>query len=147
MYPGDETQSLTSGSSGSMAGRWARKMKYDKWKTMGKEMSTTWKQREKHHLHLSRRDVEEGFREDMPVRSPPYNKAPSCCLWASQVALTVKNPAANAGDAGNSGSIPGSGRSRRRAWQPTPEFLPGESPCTQETDGLQSIEFHRVRHV
>jgi len=32
-------------------------------------------------------------------------------IWASQVAVVVKNPVANAGDAGNSGSIPGSGRS------------------------------------
>ena len=29
--------------------------------------------------------------------------------WASQVALVVKNPPANAGDAGNAGSSPGSG--------------------------------------
>ena len=26
----------------------------------------------------------------------------------------------------------------RRAWQPTPAFLPGESPWTEEPDGLQS---------
>ena len=26
----------------------------------------------------------------------------------------------------------------RRAWQPTPVFLPRESPCTEEPDGLQS---------
>ena len=26
----------------------------------------------------------------------------------------------------------------RRAWQPTPVFLPGESPWTEETDGLHS---------
>ena len=31
--------------------------------------------------------------------------------WASQVALVVKNPPANAGAAGDMGSIPGSGRS------------------------------------
>ena len=31
--------------------------------------------------------------------------------WASQVVLVVKNPAANAGDAGDTGLIPGSGRS------------------------------------
>ena len=31
--------------------------------------------------------------------------------WASQVALVVKNPAANAGDAKDAGSMPGSGRS------------------------------------
>ena len=32
-------------------------------------------------------------------------------IWASQVALVVKNPPANAGDARDTGSIPGSGRS------------------------------------
>ena len=31
--------------------------------------------------------------------------------WASQVAQVVKNPPASAGDAGGTGSIPGSGRS------------------------------------
>ena len=36
----------------------------------------------------------------------------------------VKNPPANAGDAGHVGLIPGSGR---RKCQPTPVFLPGES--------------------
>ena len=44
---------------------------------------------------------------------------------ASQVALVVKNPPANAGDAG---SVPGSERFPwRRKWQPTSVFLPGES--------------------
>ena len=43
-----------------------------------------------------------------------------------------KEPSANAGDLRDTGSspglIPGSGRSPwRRAWQPTPVFLPGES--------------------
>jgi len=28
----------------------------------------------------------------------------------------------------------------RRAWQPTPVFLPGESPWTEEPGGLQSME-------
>ena len=32
-------------------------------------------------------------------------------LWASQVALVVKNPPANAGGMRDAGSIPGSGRS------------------------------------
>ena len=41
---------------------------------------------------------------------------------------------------GDLGLIPGLGRSpRRRAWQPTPVFLPGESPCTAEPGGLQSM--------
>jgi len=49
-------------------------------------------------------------------------------LWASQVALVVKNLPANAGDVRDMGSIPGPGRSPGEAWQPTPVFLPGESP-------------------
>ena len=40
----------------------------------------------------------------------------------------VKNPPANVGDAEDSGSIPGSGRSPGEGkWQPTPVFLPGKS--------------------
>ena len=40
------------------------------------------------------------------------------------MALVIENLAANAGDMG---SIPGSGRCPwRRTWQPTPVFLPGE---------------------
>ena len=34
----------------------------------------------------------------------------------------------------------------RRAWQPTPVFLPGESPWTEEPGGLQSMGPQRVRH-
>ena len=47
-------------------------------------------------------------------------------LWAFQVVLVVKNPPANAGDTRDMGSIPGY-IPWRRAWQPTPVFLPGES--------------------
>ena len=32
------------------------------------------------------------------------------------------------------------------AWQPTPVFLPGESPWTEEPGGLQSMGSQRVRH-
>ena len=32
----------------------------------------------------------------------------------------------------------------RKAWQPTPIFLPGESPWTEEPDGLQSMGLQRV---
>ena len=35
---------------------------------------------------------------------------------------------------------------QRRAWQPTPVFLPGESPWTEDPDELQSIGSQRVRH-
>ena len=49
-------------------------------------------------------------------------------MEASQVVLVEKNPPANAGDVRDAGSIPGSGRFPwRRARQPTPIFLPGES--------------------
>ena len=33
----------------------------------------------------------------------------------------------------------------RRAWQPTPAFLPGESPWTEGPGGLQSIASQRIR--
>ena len=46
-------------------------------------------------------------------------------IQASQVALVVKNLLANAGDIREAGLIPRSGR--RRAWQPIPVFLSGES--------------------
>ena len=54
------------------------------------------------------------------------------CLYftrASPVVLVVKNPPANAGDRRDLGSIPVSvGKIPwRRAWQPTPVFLPGVS--------------------
>ena len=50
-------------------------------------------------------------------------------MGASQVAVVVKNQAASAGDLRDKGLIPGSGRFLwRRARQPTPVFLPGESP-------------------
>ena len=46
--------------------------------------------------------------------------------WASQLVLVIKNSAVNAGDIRNMGPIPVSGGSlgRKRAWQPTPIFLP-----------------------
>ena len=43
------------------------------------------------------------------------------------VALVVKNPPANAGDARDVGSIPGLGRSPRREWQSTAVFWSEES--------------------
>ena len=51
----------------------------------------------------------------------------------------VKNPPANAGDAG---SFPGSGKSPQgRKWQPTPVFLPGESHGQRS---LMDYTVHRV---
>ena len=45
-------------------------------------------------------------------------------------------------NAGDLGLIP----ELRRAWQPSPVFLPGESPLTEEPGGLQSMGLQRVRH-
>ena len=57
--------------------------------------------------------------------------------------LEVKNLPANAGDLRDADSIP---RSGRRAWQPTPVFLPGEPPWRKEPGRLKCIGLHRVRH-
>ena len=54
-----------------------------------------------------------------------------------------KESACNAGDLAliRVGEIPW-----RRVWQPTPVFLPGVPPWTEEPDGLQSMGFQRPRH-
>ena len=52
----------------------------------------------------------------------------------------IKNSPANAGDIKRHGFNPRVGKIlRRRKWQPTPVFLPGESPWTEEPGGLQSM--------
>ena len=57
-----------------------------------------------------------------------YNSKEVRTLWASQVALVVKNLPAKAGDTRNVDSIPGVRKiPGRRKWQPTQVFLPGES--------------------
>ena len=52
--------------------------------------------------------------------------------WASQVALVVKNPPANAGDVRDVGSAPVLGRSPGGGHGITAVFLPGES-CGQSS--------------
>ena len=49
-------------------------------------------------------------------------------------------------DAGDSGSILGSGRSPGRKWLPTPVFLPGESHRQRSLVGC-SLWGHRTRHA
>ena len=68
-------------------------------------------------------------------------------LGASQVALVVKNPLANAGEVRDAGSVhPWVGKIPwRRAWQSTPVFLPGESPWTGESGGYSPWGC-KVRH-
>ena len=57
---------------------------------------------------------------------------------ASQVVLAVKNPPARAEDIRDAGLIPGSGRFPwRRAWQPTPVFLPVESHRQRSLEGYR----------
>ena len=59
----------------------------------------------------------------------------------------AKNLPANAKDARGAGSIPGSGISPGvRKWQPTPAFLPGKIPWTEELGRLQSMGSQRVGH-
>ena len=63
--------------------------------------------------------------------------------WTSLVAQMVKNLPAM----WETGFNPGLGRFPwRRAWQPTPVFLPGEPPETEEPGGLPSMRLQRVRH-
>ena len=50
---------------------------------------------------------------------------------ASQVALVVKNPSANAGDVKDSGSIPGLGRSPRGGHGNPFQYSCLENPCGQ----------------
>ena len=59
----------------------------------------------------------------------------------------VKNPPANVGDMRCSfnpwvGKVPW-----RRAWQPTPAFLPGRIPWTEEPGGLHSTGLQRVHSM
>ena len=68
-------------------------------------------------------------------------------LWtgASQVALVVKNPPANAGRCKRRGFHPWVGKVLwRRAWQPTPVFLPWRILRTEKPGGLQSVHPYRV---
>ena len=68
-------------------------------------------------------------------------------IWSFPGGSVVKNPLANAADTEDHGfdlwieKIPW-----RRNWQPTPIFLPGKIPWTEEPGGLQSIRSQRVRH-
>ena len=60
-------------------------------------------------------------------------------LGASQVAQVGKSLLANEGDIRDSGSIPGTGRfPGKRAWQPTPVFLPGKSHGLRSLAGYSS---------
>ena len=73
--------------------------------------------------------------------------------------MVVKNPAANAGDTRDSDSVSGLGRSSwRRAWPPTPVFLPGKfhgqrslvgySPwSSKQTDIVERVRTCELTHT
>ena len=62
----------------------------------------------------------------------------------AQMALVVKNLAANAGDVKDAGSIPGLGRSLEDLATHS-SILAWRMPCTEEPGGLQSTGSHGVR--
>ena len=76
-------------------------------------------------------------------------------IWSSLVAQVVKNPPANAGDSGDTGSVPGLGRSLEKEMATHSSILAWEIPWTEEPGGLQSIaslswtqlSMHTHRHV
>ena len=66
--------------------------------------------------------------------------------WASQVALVVKNPYANAGDVRETGLIPGIGRSLEEVMATHFSIPAWRIPWTEEPGRLQSIGSQRVGH-
>ena len=67
--------------------------------------------------------------------------------WASQTTQAVKNPLANAGDAGEVGSILGSGKIPLEEKMVThSNILAWEIPWTEEPAGPQSVESPEVEH-
>ena len=67
-----------------------------------------------------------------------------CALWASQVALVVKNPSANSGDMRDTGSIPRPGGSPGGGHGNPLQYSCLENPRTEEPSELQSIGSQRV---
>ena len=65
---------------------------------------------------------------------------------AFQVALVVKNPAANAGDLGDAGSIPGWDDPLEEGMATHSSILAWKIPWTEEPGRLQSMGLQRVGH-
>ena len=62
----------------------------------------------------------------------------SCILWAIpslRASLVKEDDKESVDNAGDPGSTPGSGRSPRGEWQPTPVFLPGEFHGQRNLEG------------
>ena len=66
-------------------------------------------------------------------------------LWASQVVVWYKNLPVSAGDARNEGLILGWEDPLRKAWQPTPVFLPAESHGQRSLAEVHEVAKSRTR--
>ena len=62
------------------------------------------------------------------------------------MALVVENPPADAGDTGDTGSIPELGRSPEKEMATRSSILAWRIPWTEEPGGLQFIGLQRVGH-
>ena len=71
----------------------------------------------------------------------------NCVFQASQVALVVKNPPANAGDKRDMGLIPGLGRSPGIGNGKPLQYSLWRIPWTEEVGRLQSTGSQRVGHA
>ena len=64
-------------------------------------------------------------------------------MWTSQVVLELKNPPANAGEAGDAGSIPGVGRSPRIGNDNPLQYSCLENPINRRTWWTTSSRGHK----
>ena len=82
-----------------------------------------------------------------PSSPPELNLArPPGGLWASQVALVVKNALASAGDLRNTGSIPGWEDPLEKGVATHSSILAWRFPRIEEPGGLRFMGSHRVGH-
>ena len=70
--------------------------------------------------------------------------SPHTILGSFPSGSAVKNPPANAGDAGDAGSIPGLGRYPKEEMATHSSILAWRIPWTEEPGGLQSMGSQRV---
>ena len=64
-------------------------------------------------------------------------------MWTSQVVLELKNPPANAGEAGDAGSIPGVGRSPRIGNDNPQQYSCLENPINRRVWWTTSSRGHK----
>ena len=64
-------------------------------------------------------------------------------MWTSQVVLELKNPPANAGEAGDAGSIPGVGRSPRIGNDNPQQYSCLENPINRRAWWTTSSRGHK----